>query len=77
MDEPFTHGRLIIIFDEGTTGQGGGGHVVTLELGPGVPVSRVSTSLNHYGLLAGIENAFGLAHLQNAKTTTPLPLFNP
>jgi len=70
-----TNGRLVITFDEGTSGQGGGGHVATLELGPGVPVGRVSTLLNHYGLLAGIENMFRLARLQNAKSATPLPFF--
>jgi len=70
-----TNGRLIITFDEGTSDQGGGGHVATLELGPGVPVIRIPTSLNHYGLLAGIENTFRLARLQNAQSATPLPFF--
>ena len=70
-----TNGRLIITFDEGTSDQGGGGHVATLELGPGVPVIRIPTSLNHYSLLAGIENTFRLARLQNAQSATPLPFF--
>ncbi len=68
-------GRVILTWDEGTSGAGGGGHIVTLELGPGVPVGRDPTPLNHYGLLAGIESAYGLPRLQNAAGATPLPLF--
>jgi hypothetical protein len=70
-------GRIIIIWDEGTTPAGGGGHVVALELGTGVPVGQISTPLDHYGLLAAIEEAFGLRRLQNATTATALPLFLP
>jgi phosphatidylinositol-3-phosphatase len=70
-------GRVILTWDEGTTGAGGGGQVVTIELGPGVPVGQNSTRLDHYSLLAGIERAFGLPLLQNAQTATVFPLFFP
>jgi acid phosphatase len=72
-----SNGRLIITFDEGTTGTGGGGHIATIELGPGVPIGQIGAALNHYGLLAAIEDAFGLARLQNARSAAPFPLFNP
>jgi phosphatidylinositol-3-phosphatase len=68
-------GRVILTWDEGTTGAGGGGHVVALELGPGVPVGRDPTPFDHYSLLAGIESTFGLPRLQKAAGATPLPLF--
>ena len=40
-----------------------------------IDIGRDPTPLDHYGLLAGIESAFGLPRLQNAAGATPLPLF--
>jgi acid phosphatase len=42
--------------------------------GPGIAVGVNSTALNHYGLLRGIENRYGLACLNNACTATVVPL---
>jgi hypothetical protein len=69
------NGRIIITWDEGSTDSGGGNHVATFELGEGVPVGRVFISLDHYSLLAAIEEAFGLSRLQNAAAASPLPFF--
>lgn len=45
------NGVIFVTFDEGTTSDGGGGHVPTLALGASVrPHSHVSTALDHYSL---------------------------
>jgi phosphatidylinositol-3-phosphatase len=66
---------VILVFDEGTTDAGGGGHVMCAEAGPGIAAGRrVGTKLNHYGLLAGLENYFGLRLLAGAKTNKAVPV---
>jgi phosphatidylinositol-3-phosphatase len=66
---------VIVTFDEGTTNTGGGGHILTVENGPGIPTATTDTSAyNHYGLLAALERHFGLPLLQNAQTAVPLPI---
>ena len=65
---------VIVTFDEGRTHEGGGGRVVTVEIGPlTTPGTTSSTSYDHFGLLAGLETHYGLPLLQNAKAATPLP----
>ena len=74
------HGILVVSFDEGTTSAGccgaaGGGHVVTVAIGPGVPRGRLlARPYDSYSLLAGIEDAFGLPRLRRARQADPLPL---
>src|SRR5487761_2591981 len=64
-------GALFVTWDEGvgaagvTAGRvrasGGGGHVVTLVVAPGLARGlRVATPLNHYSLLATVEDAVGV-----------------
>jgi phosphatidylinositol-3-phosphatase len=65
---------VVITFDEGTTKAGTGGHIYTVEVGPGVDPSVDATTYNHYSLLAGLEDRFGLEHLRNAGPATPLPI---
>ena len=66
---------VIVTFDEGSTGTNGGGQVMTVEAGPGIPAgAQDGTFYTHYGLLAGIEQYFGLPLLANAQTATPLPV---
>jgi hypothetical protein len=66
---------VIITFDEGTTGAGGGGHVMTAVSGPGVEAgSKNGKAFDHYGLLAGLEDWFGVRRLHHARTHSPLPL---
>jgi hypothetical protein len=55
---------VILTFDEGSTGQGGGGRVLTLVTGPNVaPGTQDATMYGHLGLLNAIEVWFGLTQL--------------
>jgi acid phosphatase len=65
---------VIITFDEGTTSAGTGGHIYTVEVGPGITPSVNPTTFNHYSTLAGVEQYLGLTKLRNAQTATPLPI---
>jgi phosphatidylinositol-3-phosphatase len=66
-------GVVFVVFDEGTSNVGGGGHIEALALGP--TVRRGSTfakPTNHYGLLRTIEDAWGLQRLGLSRTATPI-----
>lgn len=70
---------VLITWDEGTgtagaNGSTGGGRIASLLTGPGVAAGQDSTQYSHYSVLAGIEDAYGLALLGNAASATPLPL---
>ncbi len=66
---------VIVTFDEGSTDAGGGGHVLLVEVGDGVPAgSREDRPFDHYGLLAGLETYFGLPRLGAAGTAAPFPI---
>ena len=67
------HGVVFVVFDEGTSSLGGGGHVPALVLGPLVrPASSSSTPLDHYGLLRTIEGTWGLPLLGRSRGATPI-----
>jgi phosphatidylinositol-3-phosphatase len=67
------HGVVFVVFDEGTSSQGGGGHVPALVLGPLVrPASGTSTPLDHYGLLRTIESAWDLPLLGRSPGASPI-----
>ena len=69
-----------ITFDEGKSDAGccgapGGGRVFTVLVGPDVRRgARLRADYDHYSLLAGIEDAFGLPRLRHARGARPLPL---
>ena len=64
--------EVILTWDEGTSTNE---HIVTLEIGAGVPAGVTdSGSYNHYSLLAALEDAFGVPRLNNAVGVTPIPL---
>jgi acid phosphatase len=64
---------VFVVFDEGYTNVGGGGHVPALALGPLVrPGARYTQSTNHYGLLATIEAAWGLPRLGHSRNAAPI-----
>jgi acid phosphatase len=64
---------VFVIFDEGTTKEGGGGRVLALALGTAVrPGAVFARPTNHYGLLGTIEDAWGLPRLGRAKTATSI-----
>ena len=67
------NGAVFVVFDEGTSSQGGGGHVPALVLGPRVrPESQTSTLLDHYGLLRTIESAWHLPLLGRSGSARPI-----
>ncbi len=66
---------IYITFDESERQdrRGGGGHIVTLVLGPLVRPDAVSNArLNHYSLLRAIEDNLGLPYLGQSATATPI-----
>jgi hypothetical protein len=66
-------GVVFVVFDEGTTDTGGGGHIEALALGPTVRAgSRFTKPTNHYGLLRTIEDAWNLPRLGDSRTGTPI-----
>lgn len=66
-------GVVFVVFDEGTSDEGGGGHVEALALGPSVRGgSAFAHATNHYGLLRTIEDAWGLPRLGLSRTGTPI-----
>jgi len=73
-------GLLVVTFDEGKgeagcCGEPGGGHVFTVAIGPGVPHGvRLKQTYDHYSLLAGLEDRFGLPRLRQARQAKALPL---
>jgi len=81
-------GVLLVTWDEGSgnsagvgasgrvTLSGGGGHVMTLVIAPGLRRGlRVGVAYNHYSLLATVEDAVGVVRLANARGAVPLSAF--
>ena len=64
---------VVITFDESdvTTGSDS---LLTVEVGQGISPQVDPAAYNHYSLLAGLEDTFGVARLGSAATATPLPL---
>jgi phosphatidylinositol-3-phosphatase len=68
-----TKGVVFVVFDEGTSSIGGGGHVPALVLGPTVrPGVRLARPLNHYSLLRTIEQSWHLALLGRSAAASPI-----
>lgn len=66
-------GVVFVVFDEGTSDEGGGGNVEALAIGPTVkPGSVFARPTSHYGLLRTIEDAWGLPRLGFSRTATPI-----
>lgn len=66
---------VIVVFDEGTDGKQGGGHVFAAVAGRGIrPGRHDGHHYTHLSLLAGIERHFGLWRLYGARRARPLPL---
>jgi phosphatidylinositol-3-phosphatase len=64
---------VFVVFDEGVSAEGGGGHIPALALGPlvrhGVHYRR---PLTHYGLLRTVEDALGVPRLGESVTAVPI-----
>ena len=67
---------VIVVFDEGATSDssGGGGHVFADISGAQVTAGKSGISYDHYGLLHGLQNYFGLACLGSSCSATPVPI---
>jgi phosphatidylinositol-3-phosphatase len=66
-------GVVFVVFDEGASDTGGGGHIEALALGPTVRRgSRFTRATNHYGLLRTIEDAWHLPRLGLSRKGTPI-----
>jgi phosphatidylinositol-3-phosphatase len=67
-DSPaFADSVLFITWDEGTSNEGGGGHVALVATSPLAQAGRTSARAHdHYSLLHTIEEAWGLPCLSNA-----------
>jgi acid phosphatase len=64
---------VFVVFDEGTTDSGGGGHVAALALGPVVRLhARATAPANHYGLLRVIEQGLRLPLLGRSNGARPI-----
>ena len=73
----FAHSLLLITWDEGSTNQGGGGHVATVVVSPLLKSAGMQSSLphNHYSLLRTIEAGLGLPCLRRACVANDLTEF--
>lgn len=64
---------VFVVFDEGTTKIGGGGHTAALAVGTAVRLgSRFSGLTGHYGILRTIEQAWGLPLLGRSAHVAPV-----
>jgi hypothetical protein len=64
---------VFVVFDEGASSVGGGGHTAALALGTAVrPGSRFAGVTGHYGLLRTIEQAWGLPLLGRSAHVAPI-----
>jgi len=66
-------GALVIVtWDEGTRSNE---HIATIAIGGSAGVGvKDSHAYTHFGLLAGLENVYGVPLLNSAKTATPVPI---
>jgi hypothetical protein len=64
---------VFVVFDEGSTSTGGGGHTAALAVGTAVrPGARFTSVTSHYGLLRTIEQAWGLPLLGHSAHVAPI-----
>jgi phosphatidylinositol-3-phosphatase len=64
---------VFVVFDEGSSNVGGGGHTAALALGTAVRRgSRFTGVTGHYGLLRTIEQAWGLPRLGQSAHVGPI-----
>ena len=67
------HGFLVVTYDEGSSDRGccggsHGGHIATVVAGPDIRRGATMTApIDHYGVLASIEDAFGVPRLGAAR----------
>ena len=64
--------HVILTWDE--SGNAKNEHIVLVEFGNGVSAGTFTPAINDYGLLAGLEDHFGLPRLAGAQTATAFPV---
>jgi acid phosphatase len=70
-----TGSLLIVTFDEGSSNDGGGGHVATILATPGMtPGTRFDGATTHYSVLRTIEDAWGMPPLGAAADAIAIPV---
>jgi hypothetical protein len=71
-----SNSAIFIVWDEGSSNQGGGGNVPTIVISKRTPAGFTSsTPHDHYSLLRTIEEAFGVGCLKNACSANTLGEF--
>jgi hypothetical protein len=66
-------GAVFVVFDEGDTSLGGGGHVAAFAVGPAVrPGTTDAAPLDHYSLLRTVEDALSVPPLGRSAQATPI-----
>jgi len=69
-------GVLFLTWDEGSSGTGGGGKVVTIVVSPlGKPAFSSATAHTHYSLVRTVEDSWAMPCLANACTANSLAEF--
>ena len=64
---------VFVLFDEGSSYVGGGGHVAAYAVGPAVrPGTTIRRPVSHYDVLATLEAAWGLPRLGKSAQARPL-----
>jgi hypothetical protein len=63
---------ILFTFDEGCCSQGQ--NVYTFIVGPGITPSVNNNTYTHYGVLAALEDHFGLSRIGSAVGAVPLPI---
>jgi hypothetical protein len=64
--------QVIVTWDEGTRSNE---HIATIAIGGGAAAGATNaTAYTHFGLLAGLEDAFGVARVNSAVGATPFPV---
>ncbi len=67
----FNNSVVFVTFDEGTSGTGGGGHIVTIAIAAGRTADWSSgNTYSHYSILRTVEEAWGLPLLGGASSAT-------
>jgi hypothetical protein len=72
----FAAGSLLIVtWDEGSSNDGGGGHIATIVATPGMaPGTRFDAPTTHYSVLRTIEDAWGMPPLGAAADASAIPV---
>jgi phosphatidylinositol-3-phosphatase len=76
LDSPAFAGSLLIVtWDEGSSNDGGGGHIATIVATPEMaPGTRFDGSTTHYSVLRTIEDAWGMPPLGAAADASAIPI---